>query len=92
MLLLAPGSCAWVDLSCCLCRLWLNTLLGMLCFIAFCFLQRSVFPKHYRYRMVRLLQSNIIAKAPQQLTHELMCVLAVESGTNECSSSSSHTK
>eukprot|EP00879_Flechtneria_rotunda_P017163 GHRR01017975.1.p1 GENE.GHRR01017975.1~~GHRR01017975.1.p1 ORF type:complete len:523 (+),score=135.69 GHRR01017975.1:795-2363(+) len=32
--------------------LWLNALLGSLCLIAFCILQRSVFPKHYRYRQV----------------------------------------
>ena len=27
-------------------------ILGSICFIAFCFLQRSAFPLHYRYRLV----------------------------------------
>eukprot|EP00775_Hariotina_reticulata_P011017 gene11017-11171_t len=46
--------------------LWLNTLLGMLCFIAFCFLQRSVFPRHYRYRMV----SQSVTVKPKSLPTE----------------------
>jgi len=33
-------------------RLWFNAVLGAICFIAFCFLQRSAFPRHYRHRLV----------------------------------------
>lgn len=39
-------------MCCCARRLWLNALLGLICFLAFCILQRSVFPEHYRFRLV----------------------------------------
>jgi len=32
--------------------LWLNATLGLVCVVAFSFLQRSFFPRHYRYRLV----------------------------------------
>lgn len=37
-----------------MCRLWLNALLGLIFFLAFCILQRSVFPQHFRFRLVRV--------------------------------------
>lgn len=33
-------------------RLWLNALLGFIFFCLFCILQRTVFPQHYRFRLV----------------------------------------
>lgn len=32
--------------------LWLNALLGFIFFCLFCILQRTVFPQHYRFRLV----------------------------------------
>ncbi|KAF8073110.1 AAP5 [Scenedesmus sp. PABB004] len=46
--------------------LWLNVLLGSICFVAFCILQRSVFPRHYRYR----LHSASVTVKPRQLAEK----------------------
>jgi hypothetical protein len=43
--------------------LWLNAVLGLVCLVAFSVLQRSCFPRHYRYRLV----SNSVSIKPRPL-------------------------
>eukprot|EP00882_Tetradesmus_deserticola_P032054 GHRQ01036269.1.p1 GENE.GHRQ01036269.1~~GHRQ01036269.1.p1 ORF type:complete len:148 (+),score=17.98 GHRQ01036269.1:336-779(+) len=60
--------------------LWLNAVLGIVCFLAFCVLQRSVFPLHYRYRLhspwVTVKPRALASKGLKSLWHWLAIALS----------------